>query len=70
MICHVSVTVALRAHGCEAVAVCAALCIWFGCFNAFLLLFQIEQSEGTSATTVTKVTMKLTGGSAVFYGWI
>ena len=53
MICHVAVTV--LAHGCvvaEVVAVCAEICVRFGRFNAFLLLFQKEQSQGTSATTV------------------
>ena len=39
----------------------AAPCIRFGGFNAFLLLFQVEESEGTSATTVTMGTMELTG---------
>ena len=48
---------------------CAARCVRFGRFNAFLLLFQKEQSQGTSATTVTRGTMELTGGSAIFYGW-
>ena len=50
-------------YGCvvaEVVTVCAAPCVRFGQFNAFLLLFQIEESEGTSATTVTKGTMELT----------
>ena len=32
----------------------AAPCVWFGLFNAFLLLFQIKESEGTTTTTVTK----------------
>ena len=44
-------------HSCivaEVIAVCAATCIRFGRFNAFLLPFQIEESEGTSATTVTR----------------
>ena len=71
MICHVAVTVAVRACAVVlVVAVCAAPCVRFaiGRFNAFLLLFQIEESEGTSATTVTRETMELTGGSAIFYG--
>ena len=59
-------------HGCvvaEVVAVCAAPCIWFGQFNTFLLLFKIEDFEGTSASTVIRArTMELTGGSAIFYG--
>ena len=71
MICHVAVTVA--AHGyivAEVVAVCTAPCVRFGRFNAFLLLFQKEQSQGMSATSVTRGTMELTGaGSAIFYGW-
>ena len=46
---------------------CAAPCVRFG--RAFLLLFQKEQSQGTPATTVTRGTMELTGGSAIFYGW-
>ena len=33
---------------------CAAPCVRFGRFNAFLLLFQKEQSQGTPATTVTR----------------
>ena len=41
----------------QVVAVCAAPCVRFGPFNAFLLLFQKEQSQGTSATTVTRGTM-------------
>ena len=60
------------ARGCvvaEVVAVCVAPCIQFGRFNAFLLPFQIEESEVTSATTVTKGTTEFTGGSAIFYGW-
>ena len=59
-------------RGCvvvEVVAVCAAPCIQFGQFNVFLLPFQIEESEGTSATTVTGGTMELIGGSTIFYGW-
>ena len=48
---------------------CAAPCIRFDRFNAFLLLFQKEESQGTSATTVTRGTMGLSGGSAIFYGW-
>ena len=44
----------------------AAPCVWFGRFNAFLLFFQIEDSKGTSGTTVIKGTMELTSGSA---GW-
>ena len=53
MICHVAVIVATRVvvFLAEVVAVCAAPCIRFGRFNAYLLLFQIEESEGTSATT-------------------
>ena len=43
----------------EVVAVCAVLYIWFGQFNAFLLLFQKEESEGTSATNVTRGTWSL-----------
>ena len=43
----------------QVVAVCAAPCVRFGPFNAFLLLFQKEQSQGTSATTVTRGTMDL-----------
>ena len=70
MICHVAVTVAACGYiVAEVVAVCAAPCIRFGRFNAFLLLFQKEQSQGTPATTVTRGTMELTGGSAIFYGW-
>ena len=45
------VTVAAPTRGCvvaEVVAVCAAPCIRFGQFNAFLMVFQIEESEGTS----------------------
>ena len=38
----------------EVVAVRAVSCIWFGQFNVFLLSFQIEEFEGTSATTVTR----------------
>ena len=60
------------ARGCvvvEVVAVCAAPCIRFGRYNAFLLLFQIEESEGNSVTTVTRGTMELTGESVIFYGW-
>ena len=55
----------------EVVAVCAAPCVQFGGFNAFLILFRIEESEGTSAITVTWGTMELTGtgGSAIFYEW-
>ena len=34
--------------------------VCFGQVNAFLLLFQIEESVGTS-TTVTRGTMELTG---------
>ena len=57
MICHVAVTVAacvctIVLYIAEVVAVCAALCARFDRFNAFHLLFQIEKSEGTSATTV------------------
>ena len=72
MIFNVAVTVAARAVSyivAEVVAVCAAPCVPFGRFNAFLLLFQKEQSQGTPATTVTRGTMELTGGSAIFYGW-
>ena len=73
MICHIAVTVAAHVRLCciaEVVAVCAAPCIWFGPFNAFLLLFQREESQGTSATTVTKGIMELIGGSAaIFYRW-
>ena len=29
----------------------------------------MKESEGTSATTVTRETMELTGGSDTFYGW-
>ena len=43
----------------KVVAVCAAPCIRFGRFNAFLLLFQKEQSQGTPATTVTRGIMSL-----------
>ena len=46
---------------------CAAPC---GRFNAFLLSFQIEESEGTSATTVTRTSMELTGGMPSFMGGI
>ena len=42
---------------------CAAPCGWF---NAFLLSFQIEESEGTFATTVTRGSMELTGGMPSF----
>ena len=59
-------------RGCvvaEVVAVCAELCVRFGRFNAFLLLFQKEEPQGTSATTVTRGTNGLSGGSAIFYGW-
>ena len=59
MICYVAVTVQ-RVRGCVAVevaAVCAAPCVQFGRFNTFLLLFQIEESKGTSATTVTRGTI-------------
>ena len=59
-------------HGCvvaEVVAVCAEPCIRFGRFNAFLLLSQKEESQGTSTATVTRGTMGLSGGSAIFYGW-
>ena len=59
------------ARGCvvaEAVAVCAAPCVQFGRFNAFLLPFQIEESKGTFATTVTRGTTEFTSGSAIFYG--
>ena len=38
----------------EVVAVCVAPCIRFGRSNVFLLPFQIEEFEGTSATTVTR----------------
>ena len=72
MICHVAVTVAARGYNiiaAEVVAVCAAPCLRFCRFNAFLLLFQKGQSQGTPATTVTRGTMELTGGSAIFYGW-
>ena len=55
MVSQVAVSVAV--HGCV-VAVCY---IRFGQFNAFLLLFQIEESEGISATNVTRGTMELTG---------
>ena len=44
---------------------CAAPC---GRIDAFLLLFQIEESEETSAITVTRGPMELTGGSAILYG--
>ena len=74
MTCHIAVIVA--AHACvvllytaKVVAVCAAPCIRFGRFNAFLFLFQIEESKGTSAATVTRGTMELTSESAIFYGW-
>ena len=70
MICHVAVTVAVCAVQCvlaEVVAVCAAPCIWFGQFNAFLLLFQKEESKGTSATTVTRGTMELTDGNSHYF---
>ena len=56
-------------YGCivaEVVTVCAAPCVRFGQFNAFLLLFQIEESKGTFGTTATKRTMEHTSGSA---GW-
>ena len=69
MICHIAVTVVAR--GCvvaEVVAMCAQPCVRFGRFNAFLLLFQKEESQGTTATTVTRGTMGLSGGSAIFYG--
>ena len=58
MICHVAVTIAARGYiVAEVVAVCAApACVRFGQFNAFLLLFQKEQSQGTPATTVTRET--------------
>ena len=55
MIDHVAVM--QLACGCvvvEVVAVCAAPCIRFSRFNVFLLPFQIEESKGTSATTVTR----------------
>ena len=70
MICHVAVIVATRVvvFLAEVVAVCAAPCIRFGRFNAFLL-FQIEESKGNSVTTVTRETMELTGGNIIFYGW-
>ena len=67
MICHVAVTVAV--YGCVVAQVVAAPCNQFGRFNAFLLRFQIEESEETSATTVIRGSMELTGGSAIFYGW-
>ena len=55
MICHVAVTVAARGYiVAKVVAVCAAPCIRFGRCNAFLLLFQKEQCQGTPATTVTR----------------
>ena len=60
-------------RGCvivEVVAVCAAPCIWFGQFNAFLLLFQIEESKGTSATNVTRETMELTGQGKSHLLWM
>ena len=72
MIFHLAITVAACTHGCvvaAVAAVCAAPCVGFDQYNAFLLLFQIEDSEGTSATTVTRRTMELTSGSAMFYGW-
>ena len=68
MIHHVAITVAACACSyvvAEVVAVCAAPC---GRFDAFLLLFQIEESEETSAITVTRGPMELTGGSAILYG--
>ena len=68
MIYHVAVT-GCSARGyivAEVVAVCAAPCVQFGRFNAFLLLFQKEQSQGTPATTVTRGAMELSGGSAIF----
>ena len=37
------------ARGCV-VAMCAAPCIPFGRFNAFLLPFQTEESKGTATT--------------------
>ena len=69
MICHVAVTVVAHvrlccSQGCS--SVCAKPCIQFGRFNAFLLLFQIEESKGTSAITVTRGTMRLSSGSAIF----
>ena len=45
----------------EVAVVCVALYIQFGQFNAFLLLSQIEVSEGTSAITVTKGVKELIG---------
>ena len=68
MICHVAVTVAARGYiVAEVVAVCAAPCVRFGRFNAFLLLFQKEQSQGMPATTLTKGgAMELTGGVPSF----
>ena len=44
-------------RGCivaKVVAVCTAHCIRFGLFSAYLLPFQIEESEGTSATTIAR----------------
>ena len=55
VICHIAVTVAEHVplccsmRGCvvagEVVAVCAAPCIWFGRFTAFLLLFQMRSPK-------------------------
>ena len=69
--CDFPMLLSLLQHkrGCvvaEVVAVYAVPCVWFGHFNAFLLLFQKEESEGTSATNVTRGTMELTGESAIF----
>ena len=40
---------------------CAEPYVWFARFNAIHLLFQIEKAKQTSATTVTRVNMELTG---------
>ena len=62
-----------RACSCvvaEVVAVCAAPCTRFGRFNASLLLFQTEEFEGTSATTVTRETMELTSAGKCHLLWM
>ena len=55
----------------EVVAVCAAPCVQFGGFNAFSFAFskRAVPRNACTATTVTRGTMELTGGSAIFYGW-